>query len=170
MERWIQESDDYRKTVHCLEDTFEVASLHWKKFCKCSFPCPCVVCKNHLSHGDDSVAAEEHVLSSAETDTFCTKHDCISCILWSICVGPDAHGLDLVNVVHELLVVLIEHGFGLSHCSFKNLHDFTWLYSNLLGIDVTCEAVNCHVVTFVKLLAVYNKSLLWLIDGNLATA
>src|SRR5574344_1519028 len=122
MERWIQESDDYRKTVHCLQDTFEVASLHWKKFCKCSFPCPCVVCKNHLSHGDDSVSAKEHMLCSAETDTFSSNHDCISGILRSIGICSYAHSLNLIYIFHELLVILIERGFALSHCAFKNLH------------------------------------------------
>src|SRR5699024_5373302 len=34
VERWVEEADGNRKSLHCLIDRFKVALLHWEQFCK----------------------------------------------------------------------------------------------------------------------------------------
>ena len=106
MERRIQQPDVCRKAVELTEHGLEVTSLHREKLCKCCLSLDKVIGKDHLSHGDYPASAEEHVFCSAKANTLCTEHDCHMSVLRSISIGPDAHCLDLIDIAHELLVVL----------------------------------------------------------------
>ena len=88
------------------------------------------------------------MLCSAQTDTFCTEHDSHVGILRCIGIGSDTHCLDLIDIAHELLVVLEQVGILLIHCSLENLNDLGRLDLDLCIVDSTVEAVDGDVVTF----------------------
>ena len=141
--KWrVKESDCNRKSLELAEDADEVLSLHWKKLRKSNLALAICVSKNHLSHRDDSLATEEHMLCAAETNTFSTKLYCMMCICWCIGICAYAHCLELAYISHELAVVLVKHRLALVHRALENLHDLRWLYRNLLCVYSTCESID----------------------------
>ena len=88
------------------------------------------------------------MLRSAETDSLGTEHDCHVGVLRSVGVCSDAHCLDLIDIGHELLVVLVQVGVRLLHRSAEDLDDLGVLDLDLCVVDCACEAVDRDVVTF----------------------
>lgn len=70
VERRIEQTNVYGIAVHSAEDTLEVFLLVGEEFCKCFLTSFYVFSQNHFAHGDNLLVIEEHVLSTAETDTY----------------------------------------------------------------------------------------------------
>ena len=89
MKRWIKESDSYRITFKCLIKCFEISLLIWQNLIKCCFSFFYSIRTYHLSECCNSVLFKEHMLSTAKSDTFCTKFSCLLGILRSICISTN---------------------------------------------------------------------------------
>src|SRR6185503_1871019 len=63
---------------------------------------------NHLAHGGDAIALEEHVLGAAETNSFGAEAARDAGIAWSVGVGADAQLAHFVSPGEQLRVGLIE--------------------------------------------------------------
>jgi hypothetical protein len=69
----IERTDDDRESVHRLEQTSEVGTLHGKEFCERLLAVLFIARQNHLLNIGQPIFGEEHVLSTAEADTLSTE-------------------------------------------------------------------------------------------------
>ena len=91
--------------IHCLEDSIEVSLLIWEELGKSLLTTLYRVCQNHLTHGNDLLIIEEHVLCTCQTDTLGTECTGYLSIVWSIRIGTDFHLCIFVAEIHQLLEV-----------------------------------------------------------------
>ena len=75
MERRIQEADGHRAAVHRLVHGLEVALLIGQDLGQGLLAVLDVVGNDHLAHGLDAVALEEHVLGAAQADALSAEVD-----------------------------------------------------------------------------------------------
>ena len=68
VERRVEQPDRDREPVHRLEDRLEVRPLHRQQLGERAAPAGVIAGHDHLAHGGDPVALEEHVLGAAEPD------------------------------------------------------------------------------------------------------
>ncbi len=152
VQRGIEEADCHSITVHCLEDAFEVCTLHRKKFGKSLAATLFVRRKNHLADSLDTVSLEEHMFRTAETDTLGAEMTCLSGV--ARCVGICAH--ESLGVfggkIHDGAEVTVKFRLGGSHLTFVN---------------VTGGTVERDPVSFMEYLAVHSDSLFFIIHDNL---
>ncbi len=76
VQRWIQQADRNRQTVHGSEDAVEVFSLVRQQLSQCSTSILFGFRKDHFTHRHDAVFFEEHVLGSAQADALSTEVTC----------------------------------------------------------------------------------------------
>ena len=105
VERWVEQADVHVAAIHCLEDSIEVSLLIWEELGKCLLTPLYRVCQNHLTHGNDLLIIEEHVLCTCQTDTLGAECTGYLSIVWSIRIGTDFHLCILVAEIHQLLEV-----------------------------------------------------------------
>ena len=101
MQRRIQETDRNRVALQSLEQTFEVALLIRKDLIQSCFSLFYGVSTDHLTESSDSVFLEEHMLSTAKTDTFCAKLSSFLRICRCISVGTNFQSSELVSPCHN---------------------------------------------------------------------
>ena len=68
VQRRVEQPDGDRVALHGAEDGLEVAALHRQQLGQRPLPPGRVLGDDHLPHGDEPVAVEEHVLGAAEAD------------------------------------------------------------------------------------------------------
>src|SRR5699024_7448869 len=105
----------------------------------------------HLSHGPNSVAGEEHMLGSAESDTLRPEFARLLGILRRIRVGAHAEPADVVCPTEEARQVTADRGFD---------------RRNLAQHDLAARTVEGYVVTLVDRRAVGLDLLLTVVDGQ----
>ena len=64
----IEQADGDRQSAHDGEERGEVGALHRQELLQGGAAARLVVGEDHLAHGDDAVALEEHVLGAAQAD------------------------------------------------------------------------------------------------------
>ena len=105
VERWVEQTDVHMATVHSLEDAVEVGLLIGEELGKSLLTTLYRVSQNHLTHSNNLLVVEEHVLCTCQTDTLSTELTCNLSIVRSISIGANLHLGILVAEVHELLEV-----------------------------------------------------------------
>ena len=101
VERRIQETDGNRAAFQCFVQSFKVALLHRFDLCQSSLSLFYGVRADHFTECCDSVSLEEHVLGTAQTDTFCTQLTSLLCVSRRISVGTNLQGSVLVCPAHN---------------------------------------------------------------------
>src|SRR5271168_362973 len=105
--------------------------------------------QNHLAHGVDAVAFEEHVLGAAESDAVRAEGNCVGGLFGGVGVGADAHAGGFGAPVHELLEILVGLALPWRQRFFdEHLDDFRGGGGNLAGIDFARGAVDGECVAF----------------------
>src|SRR5690606_28951721 len=89
MQRRIEQTDGDRQALHDREDLDEVLLLHRLQLFERGASPGLVLCDDHLTHGDDTVRIEEHMLRTAEADSLAAEFDRGAAIERSFGVGPD---------------------------------------------------------------------------------
>ena len=105
VERRIEQADIHVTTVHSLKDAVEVCLLIGEELGKCLLTTLYSISQNHLTHSNDLLVVEEHVLCTCQTNTLSAECAGYLCIVRSVCIGTDFHLSVLVAEVHELLEV-----------------------------------------------------------------
>jgi hypothetical protein len=82
-----------------------------------------VLGEDHLAHGVDAVAFEEHVLGAAEADAGRAEGDGVGGLLGIVGVGADLEAGGLASTSHELLEVLIGLGSSARLVAFEQALD-----------------------------------------------
>ena len=105
VERWIQQTNGYRSVSHCLVDSLEVALLirqqEFQSFSSFFF----AVSQDHSSYSRDSFFFEEHVLSSAKSDTFCAEFYSLLSISRVVSICSDLQCSDFISPGHDFCKV-----------------------------------------------------------------
>ena len=70
VERRVEQPDGDREPLHGAEDGLEVGALHRQQLGQRALPAGRVLRDDHLAHGSQPLALEEHVLGAAEADAF----------------------------------------------------------------------------------------------------
>jgi hypothetical protein len=108
MERRIEQTDVHGQTVHSLKDALEVSLLIRQQLSKRLLTSGDAVSEDHLTHSDDLLILEEHVLSTSQTDTLSTEVTSELCVAWCVGIGTNLQLGVFVAEVHQLLEVTRE--------------------------------------------------------------
>ena len=154
MKRRIQETNGNRVTFHGLEELFEVVLLIRKDLSKCCFSLFYSIRADHLTECCNTLCIEEHMLGTAETDTFSTKLTSLLSVCRSIRIGTNLHGSELVSPSHDTA----ELTGDLSIYSLDNAI-----------IDVTGSTIDGDEVSFMEFLTGKGELLVLLIHVDVAT-
>ena len=103
MERRIEETDCCGIAFQRFEDAYKIVALIRKEFRERGFPVIDVVGQNHLAHGVDAIAFEEHVLGAGEADADRTKGEGVLRLLWVVGVTADIEAGSQRAPLHQLL-------------------------------------------------------------------
>ena len=107
--------------------------------------------ENHLAHGIDAVALEEHVLGAAEADAGGAERDGVGRLLGVVGVGADLQARGLGAPFHELREILVGLALlRLERFLDQHLDDFRGSGLDLAGIDVAAGAVDGEEIAFVE--------------------
>src|SRR5690606_25007123 len=102
VQRRVEEADGDGQALHGGEDADEVVALEGQEFLEGRLAFIHRLGDNHLPHGGDAVALEEHVLGAAEADALGAELPGPLGIGRGVGVGADAHGAVLVGPAHDL--------------------------------------------------------------------
>ena len=142
-------------SVHGLEYAVEVLLLIGEELSKCFLASFNSLRKNHLAHSLNLVCLEEHVLCTAQTDTYCTKVTGNFCVVGSVCIGANYETGVLVAKFHKLCKI------ARHFCGFC-------LY--FAEVNFACRTIYRKVVTFFDYHAfdLYCASFVVYVDGACA--
>ena len=147
VQRRIKQSDGDRSGTHGLEKSVEIFALDREQFVECCFTAFDIVCKNHLPHGVDFIAAEEHVFRATKSDTFGTEGYGIFSLIGLIGIGADAELAAAIGPLHKLVVESPYGGiFRFQGFVDKDLDDFRVSGWYLSGDDLPGSAVNREII------------------------
>jgi hypothetical protein len=93
------------------EDADEILALVGEEFGERLFAIVGLLGQDHLAHGIDAIAFEEHVFGAAEADAGGAEGDGVGGLLGGVGVGADLEAADFAAPVHEFLEQLIGRAF-----------------------------------------------------------
>ncbi len=105
MQWWVKQTDINMTTVHSLKDAIEVYHLIRQQLVESFLTTFYRISKNHLTHGNNLLVIEEHVLCTCQTYTLCTEGTSHLSIMWSVGIGANLHLGVLVAEIHKFLEV-----------------------------------------------------------------
>ena len=83
----------------------EVSLLIWEQLSECLLTTFNGIRENHLTHSNNLLVIEEHVLCTSQTDTLCTECTSYLSIVWCVSIGTHLKLGVFVAEIHELLEV-----------------------------------------------------------------
>ena len=135
VQRRVEQADSYRITSHYPEDSLEVVLLVRQNLIQCFLTTLGILSQNHLTHGFNLLALEEHVFRTAKSDSDGTESACDRSIVRRIGVRTNFQASMFVGQVHQFLEVVGQFS------SFR-------LY--LADIDFTCRTVQRNEIAFLQ--------------------
>ena len=103
MERRVEQPDADRIALHGAEDRLEVAALHRQQLGERLAAARLVLGHDHLAHGGEPVALEEHVLRPAEADALGAEVATAMRVGRRVGVDADPDVPQVVGPLHEPL-------------------------------------------------------------------
>ncbi len=155
VKRRIKETDCYRATLKSLIEFLEVSLLKRKNLIKSGFALFLCVGADHLAERGDSVGLEEHVLCTAEADTFCAELTSLLRICGCVGICADLELSVLVSPCHNAAELTCYLSI---YCRYETL------------VDVTCCTVDGDRVTLIEGNACECESLVLLIHVDVTAA
>ena len=101
VQRRIEQADRHRQAGHDLEQFEEIRALHRQQLGERGAPVLLGVGQDHLAHGDDAVAVEEHVLGAAKPDAFGAEGARHARIERRLGIGAHLHAAHRVGPFHD---------------------------------------------------------------------
>ncbi len=155
VERRIQITNGHGTTFQSLVHGLEVTLLHGQNLCQCLFTLFLGISKDHFTDGSNTAGFEEHVLGTAQTDTFCTKGNSLLGVTRRIRIGANLQLTSLVSPAHEASEVA---GDGCFHGGNQTI------------VHVAGGAVDRDAVAFVVHLAGNGHGVVGFIELQIAAA
>jgi len=150
----IEEADGGRIALQGLEDAGEILLLVRQQLGERLFPVGHVIGEDHLAHGLDTVALEEHVLGAGQADARRAEGEGVL-----VCSGVSAlvRTWRRVALAHQSMSVLniryVSLFFGSRRLIDQHLDDLGRRGRNLPAIDIAGGAVDGEEVAFLEGLA-----------------
>ncbi len=113
MQRRIEQADRHRQPGHDLEQLDKIAALHRQQLCERGATAGEIVGKDHLAHGGQPIALEEHMLGAAKADALRAEFPRRARIRRRLRVGAHLHAPHLVGPFHQYGE--FARKFGLAH-------------------------------------------------------
>ena len=110
VQRGIKQAHRHGVSFHHLEEALEVAALDGQQLRQRHAAARLVVGQDHLAHGLDAVALEEHVLRAAQADALRTERERLLGILRRIGVGAHFQHRIFTGQLHQLAEVAAQVG------------------------------------------------------------
>ena len=107
MERGVEKTYRYGQALHYFEDLIEVFALVRQDLFECFYTTLFVFGEDHLTHGFDLFCFEEHVLCTAETDTYGTKVASRCSVARRVCIGANLEACVLIGKRHQGAEVVV---------------------------------------------------------------
>ena len=148
----IQQTDDHGITLHRLEQALEVATLHRQQLRQRHTTTSLIIGQNHLTHSLDTVALEEHMLRTAQSDTLGTESKCLLGIARGVGIGAHLHRGVLTGEFHQLTEIAAKVGI---------------LRSHLTQVNLTCRSVERDPIALLDLISVHLDGASLIIDVKL---
>ena len=155
VERGIQEPDGYRVAFQSFVQLFEVALLNGEDLIQSSFPFFHGVGADHFAECVDPVAFKEHVLGTAQTDTFGAQLTSLLSVGGGVGIGADFQTTILVSPAH----------YAAQFASDGGVHS-----GDDAVVDVTGGTIDGDIVAFVEFLATQGELLVFFIHGDFRAA
>src|SRR5699024_7474447 len=145
VKRRVKETDRYRVALKSLVQFLEVSLLLRKDLLKSCLSLFLCLRADHLAECVDSVALEEHMLCTAQTDAFSAQLACFLRVSRCITVCADFHCSVLVSPAHDASQLACDRSV---YCRDDSV------------VDVTCGSVDGDRVSLVELFACECESLI----------
>ena len=149
VQRRVEQTNGNRIAGHSLEDALEVGLLIRQNLVQSLTAAFCIFCQNHFAHGFDLLTFEEHVLRTAQTDTYGTKATGHRSIVRRIGIGTHLQLRIFVGQVHQFGKVTGKFGsfrFNLSLVHFTRTavqrNEIAFLQNNAVHLYGTGLIVN----------------------------
>ena len=171
VQRRVEGADGDRPLAHHPEDAGEVAALDGQELGEGLLALFTSGGQDHLAHGDDAVAAEEHVLGAAQADALGAEGDRVGRLVGLVGVGADEQLTLLVRPPHDLGVVAVRLALvGLHRALEQHLQHLGRARLELADDDLADEAVDRDPVALFDLDVVDREGALGHVDVELAAA
>ncbi len=121
VQRRVEEADGDRQALHLLEDAEEVPLLHRQDLGQGALAPFQVLGQDHLAHGHDPVALEEHVLGAAQADALGPELAGDRGVVGGVGIGADLEPAVLVDPFHEQAEVSGELGLDRGNGALHDL-------------------------------------------------
>ena len=158
VQRRVKQTNRRRQTVQRLEDADEVHALIRQQFRQGFLAVLDFLGQDHLPHGINPVAFEEHVFRSAKADAGGAERDGIGGLRRGIRIRADLHACHLRTPLHELREVPVGPALlwteGLLE---QHLNDFRWRRLHLAGVNRAARAIDRKIVALVERLAAHRQ-------------
>src|SRR5688572_3299830 len=86
MERWVQETNGDRQSLHRAKDPDEVLALKREELIESFLSRAHAIRQNHLAHRRQPLVAKEHVLGAAQSNALRPELSCHLSVVWGVCV------------------------------------------------------------------------------------
>jgi len=165
VQRRVEEANRRRESLQRLEDAEEVAALIREELGEGGLAGVDGVGEDHLAHGVDAVAFEEHVLGAGQADAGGAEGHRDAGLLRGVGIGADGHAGGLLTPLHELEEALV---FLRLHGGLVAVHDagddFRRSGLELAAVNGAAGAIDAHVFAFLEDLAGSGDGELFIID------
>ena len=144
----IEETDGDRQSIHRLENPLEIGPLNRQKLGQRATPPAFVPGDDHLAHGGNSVALEEHVLGAAQPDSFGAEPARDSRVGRRVGVCPDLETARLVGPTEQPRERLVGRRGSSASTSANDRHDLARRRREIAAVDLSGGSVQCEPVAF----------------------
>ena len=141
MQRRIEETNDYRQTVHSAEHAKEVTSLSLQKIVAGLFANSFVIVEDE-GLNDLLTFAKEHMLSAAQANTLSAEITCELSIFWVVSVCANTHGAELVCPFKDGVKIASKFGLNKLNSTQNNNTGSTVKRDNVAFLDYDVGAGN----------------------------
>src|SRR5262245_45151877 len=140
MQRWIEEADRHRQTVHNLKDSLKITFLHGQNLPQRFAALALRFRHDHLAHGHNAVLGKEHVLSAAQSNAFGAELPGDLRVAWRVRVATHPELTITVSPFHELRkiapeICLNEWGLAQDHLTRRAVNSQELVRLNHLGTN-----------------------------------
>ena len=116
VQRGIEQADGHRQARHDLEQVSEILPLHGQQLGERMATTRLVIREDHLAHGHDAVALEEHMLGAAQADAIGAEVAGHPRVGGGVRIGAHLHAAHQIGPFHDLGEIArefrLQHGRG----------------------------------------------------------
>ena len=143
VQRRVEQAHRNRSSAHSLIYAFEVSALHREYLCESFFSLSAVARYYHLAYSLYSVLCKEHMLCTAESDTFCAEFYSLLSISRTVRISTHSQAAKLIRPAHDYCKI------SCKFCINSRKHSF---------IHIACAAVDGQAILICENRAILKRN------------